>query len=185
MSEIEERFIGPDFWYNFESGPGEVRSIEDAKKYGNNCVALAHLVFAHMHGVTLPPELHCYEWYADTELFPTVPLQDIQPGALVWFAPYRPPHATQHFVPQYKNNFLQNYRQGPARHMATYIGSDASGEPQLLHTSRLTGTNAIWLPQQFSEQRRYARISRVGQPDLAKIALQQTMGCVPEHLLSA
>ena len=105
MRKLQERFIDRDFWYNFESGPREVRSIDDAKKYGNNCVALAHLVFAHMHGITLPPDMHCYEWYANTELFPSVSLQDMQPGALVWFAPHRPPHETRHFVPQYKITF--------------------------------------------------------------------------------
>lgn len=157
MPEVFERFINPSFRYDFARGPAQVRSIEDAMQGGLNCVALAHLVMRDLYGVELPPELHCAEMYLDTERFARVPATgSLGQGDLVWFGVSGAATRPEDFQPQYENGALVNWRSFPVKHVTVFTGEhDEAGDPLLLHTTHLTGTNVIWPLRRFGEHRRY------------------------------
>lgn len=50
MDEVFSRYLDPAFRYVRCQSPARVRSREDARRAGLNCVALAHLVIRDLFG---------------------------------------------------------------------------------------------------------------------------------------
>lgn len=159
-----QHFLNPAIRYEFWQGPAQVRTEADALQNGLNCVSLAHLVLEHLFGKTLPPELHCYEMFADQEQFSTIPPEGMRLGDLVWFGPRAPSTAPCSFIPQYipGSSHLENWRESPVRHMAIHTGETVYDDPLMLHATPHEGTTAIWPLSQFEGYPRYAKICRIG-----------------------
>jgi hypothetical protein len=158
--DVLNRFIDDSFRYDFNRGPAEVRSIEDARIGGLNCISLAHLALRDLFGVDLPPELHCAELYRDTEHFESVPdIEEVQRGDLVWFGIAGATLQPDEFRPIYEDGILINWRSFPVKHVSVFTGvRDDQEDPLLLHTTHLTGTNVVWPLRRFSKYRRYQKM---------------------------
>jgi hypothetical protein len=162
MADLQH-FLDPAYRYDFWQGPEKVRSDEDARQKGLNCVSLAHLALRNLFNETLPPEMHCYEMYADDAYFKTLGgVDETQQGDLVWFGRQDAAEPAL-FVPQYAkgSSFLENWRDSPVKHVAVCTGERYDGEPLLLHATHIEGTNVIWPLRKFEEHERYARVLRV------------------------
>jgi len=155
--------IDDAFKYDFEQGPKQVRSREDAIRYGNNCISLAHLAIGDIFGRELDPGKHCYEMFTDDQQFAAVKaVRDMRLGDLAWFGFSRPPVPLDKFVPQYDDTgYLLNWRDFAVNHVAIYTGLMQNGEPLLLHASPTDGTNVLWPLGKFAEHSRYEQIYRV------------------------
>lgn len=155
-------FIDPAYWYNFHAGPKQVRSPEDAFRFGNNCVALGHLSLKQIFGYELDPSQHCYEMFTDHERFATVDLDEMRTGDLVWFGWEDPAIPIDKFEPQYDSEgYLLNWQDMAVNHVAVYTGLQQDGEPLLLHASPTDGTNTMWPIGEFAHYPRYRQIHRV------------------------
>ncbi len=184
MSGRLEQFVDSAFVYRFWQGPREVRSIDDAKRSGLNCVALAHLSLNSLFGHTLPPDEHCYEMYRDTTYFIDVPgNSDIQEGDIFWFGPARPNISEDKFVPEYdESGLLLNWRDSPVRHVAIATGETIEGDDLLLHATHVDGTNAMWPRTKFAEYTRYEREYRVARLALEKLEVPKYMQKALAHV---
>lgn len=151
------------FRYDFDQGPKQVRSREDAIRYGINCVGLAHLALLDIFGRELDPSRHCYEMFTDNEQFATVEsAAEMRIGDLAWVGVSRPPVPLDKFVPEYDDTgYLLNWRDFAVNHVAIYTGQTQDGEPLMLHASPMDGTNAIWPLSRFAEYQRYEKIYRI------------------------
>lgn len=160
MTDALERFIDPEFVYSFWQGPQEVRSEEDARLRGLNCVALAHLCLESLFGYQLPPEQHCYEMFVNTSHFATLSQASaVRRGDVFWFGPSSTDVAG--FTPQYNGyGLLLNWRASPVRHMAIATGDTQDGQPLLLHATHIEGTNVVWPVAKFADYVRYERVHR-------------------------
>jgi hypothetical protein len=161
MADTLERFIDPSLRYNFHQGPAQVRSMEDARQNGLNCVSLAHLAMRDMFDQELPPELHCAEMYVDREHFTTVRgIHDMQKGDLVWFGIEDGKIEPEEFRPVYDaHGLLVNWRDFPVKHVTIATGmTDERADPLLLHATHFEGTSVVWPLRKFSEYRRYRRL---------------------------
>lgn len=158
MNHALESFVDPAFVYDFWSGPGTIRSREDALAQGINCISLTHLVLKDMFGTTLPPNLHCYELFSDRQYFTAVQDQEAHAGDLAWFGVEHPITTAEAFKPCYKNSLLVNWSDFPIKHVAIHTGeADEQGDPLLLHTTSITGTTSLWPLRQFRVYRRYRK----------------------------
>lgn len=155
--------IDDAFRYDFDQGPKQVRSREDALRGGNNCVALAHLALGDIFGRELDPSKHCYEMFSDREQFATVTaVGDMRLGDLAWFGVSRPPVPIEKFEPEYDGTgYLLNWQDFAVNHVAIYTGLMQDGEPLFLHASPTDGTNVIWPLSRFAEHSRYEQIHRI------------------------
>lgn len=140
-----------------------MRSREDAIRYGNNCVALAHLALGQIFGREIDPRQHCYEMVTNTSQFATVPSpDDMQVGDLVWFGVSQPSVEIDQFIPRYDDSeYLLNWRDFAVNHVAIYTGMQQDGDPLLLHASPTDGTNVVWPLGKFAEHPRYEQIYRI------------------------
>jgi hypothetical protein len=147
MSDRLEQFIDPAFVYRFWQGPKEVRSLQDAKRKGLNCVALAHLSIKTLFDYELPFTEHCYEMYKDTERFREVPKESrIKRGDIFWFGPARLRVAENEFAPEYdESGLLLNWRDSPVRHVAIATGETFQGDDLLLHATHMEHRSALLL----------------------------------------
>lgn len=160
MADPLECFIDPTLQYRFMQDPRNVRSIEDARTGGINCITLAHLAVRELFAVELPPELHFSEAFLDRRHFTDVPLlDDLRRGDLVWFGLESPPIQVADFRPVYRDGQLVNYHEFPVKHVAIATGNtDARGEPTLLHATHIAGTNVVWPLNKFAEYARYRKV---------------------------
>ena len=152
-------YISPEYVYSFLSGPDIVQSKEDAWEIGINCISLAHLALKDLYDYELPRELMCAELYADREHF--IPLEDgeaMMVGDLVWFGIEDPEVQVHEFVPHYENGSLINWADFPVKHVAIFTGEYADGDPLLLHSTSIVGTNVVWPLSYFKTYRRYRQL---------------------------
>lgn len=140
--------------YNWERGPKQVRSAEDARE-GLNCVALAHLALKDLANIQLPSALHCFEMFRDMrsvgDFFRPVAggVQNMIEGDIVWLGHQASDRIVEGFTPDYDNQLhLRNNRAFPLRHLALYTGEmdTETGHPLMFHTSRETGIEIAPLP---------------------------------------
>jgi len=162
MNDVFERYLHPSYAhkYKFTQGPNMVRSHEDARRGGTNCVAFAHLVLKDMFGELLPERLKCYEMYMDQERFEDVDSTDVmQAGDLVWFGLANPDVSTKEFDPNYLDDgHLENWSDFPIRHVGVFTGEIKEGDPMILHSTWSAGT-VIWPLRKFREyDDRYAEV---------------------------
>ncbi len=155
-----ERYLQPDYVYRFTQGPDMVRSLDDARHNGLNCIALAHLVLKDLFDYELPPEFRCVELYTDREhLEPIESMDDAQTGDLVWFGVEEPAITVEAFVPQYAGGELLNWADFPVKHVAICTGeTNPDDDYLLLHSSREDGVNAVWPMARFGDYRRYRKL---------------------------
>lgn len=173
MSNFES-YLDPAYVYNFTQGPNVVRSHEDAKQYGLNCVALAHLVLEDVYGTQLPANMRCYEMFTDDEHFDTVPdVAAVQAGDLVWFGVANPKLDVTDFVPIYQNDELVNWPDFPVKHVGIAIGKEEQQDPSILHATWFAGTNVIWPLSKFARYQKYAKIYGIQRYKQSNIHLVQ------------
>lgn len=162
---VLEQFLDSAYSYNFWQNPDRVRSVEDARRNGINCVSLAHLALKALFDYKLPPELGCAELYRDREHFRLVKgidegVDGAQRGDLVWFGVQEatePPEAIELVYDD--QGQLINWGQSPVKHVAVHTGVEEFGEPLLLHSTFMYGGgNAIWPLSEFSLHPRYSRL---------------------------
>ena len=144
-NEALKQFIDSRYVYRYTHGPHMIRSKEQALRHGINCESLAHLALRELTGITLPPKLRCYEMYHDSEYFRLVDTDEaIQTGDVFWFGSVKKIHPVE-FEPVYDGDELINWDDFPVKHIAIYSGERApNGDPLLLHSTPITGTNSIW-----------------------------------------
>ena len=160
MNEQLTRYLDPEFIYRFMQNPNVVRSEEDARKHGINCVSLAHLAIKNLFEYELPRDLLCAELYADTKHFERIEqLQDMQTGDLVWFGIEQPAIHPEEFVPRYdEQGKLINWSDFPVKHVAISTGEhNEDRDPLLLHSTYYEGTNVIWPLSRFSAYPKYKK----------------------------
>ena len=161
MSDVLDRYVDSSYTYRFTQGPGVVRTHEDALRDGINCVSLAHLALLDLFNYELPSELQCTEMFLDRQHFTDV--RDISQhrlGDLFWFGVDDAVVEPTAFVPIYddKGN-LTNWKDFPIKHVAVATGRvDDSGDPLLLHSTHIEGTNSIWPMRKFGDYRRYRKL---------------------------
>lgn len=161
MEDIFENFVRAGYTYSFEQGPNKIRSHEDARVNGLNCVALAHLAMKDLFDYTLPQDFQCLELFLDREHFePIDGLDSMQQGDLVWFGFAEPEVTLEAFVPVYdEQGELTNWKDVALRHVGVFTGErDEDNEPLILHATRSAGTTAVWPLQKFQKYRRYRKI---------------------------
>lgn len=154
-----DRFINPDYTYRFEQGPGTVCTEADAYSLGLNCVTLAHLTLKHLYGITLPPNLDCYEMFTDTQYFePVETTTDARRGDLIWFGLEHSPQQFRNFLPRYDaGGHLVNWRAFPLRHVGVIYNPNIE-DPLILHASQVEGTNVIWPLSKFKNYKQYRNV---------------------------
>lgn len=159
MSRQLDRYVDSDFVYRFMQNPDVVRSEEDARRDGINCVSLAHLALKELFEKELPEDLLCAELYADRDYFDHFDsLDNLQTGDLVWFGIENPRIMPDDFTPLYEQGRLVNWRDFPIKHVAISTGErDETGDELLLHSTYYEGTNTIWPLSQFASYERYRR----------------------------
>lgn len=159
VNEKLAHFIDSEFVYRFTQNPDVVRDEKDARRYGINCVSLAHLAIRELFNVKLPSNLLCAELYADRDYFDHIePFDELKEGDLVWFGIEHPTLSPETFVPCYVDGVLINWREFPIKHVAVSLGErDKSDEELLLHSSYQERTNAIWPLSRFTRYKRYQR----------------------------
>lgn len=160
MTNVLDSYLDPAFRYSFTQGPDVVRSLEDALQNGINCISLAHLALQDLFGVQLPSRLHCAEMYLDKTRFTHVDgIEMLQRGDLVWFGIEEAPIEPDEFVPVYDNGALTNWRDFPIKHTAISTGQqNLEGDPLLLHSTHLEGTNVVWPLGKFAKYKRYEKL---------------------------
>lgn len=154
-----ERYLDTEFVYRFMQNPDVVRSEEDARRYGINCVSLAHLALRSLFEYDLPKDLLCAELYADREHFEhREDIDQLQTGDLVWFGVKDPGIMPEDFVPQYVDGRLENWRDFPVKHVAVSTGERNEEEDDLLlHATYYEGTTALWPLSRFFQYKKYQR----------------------------
>lgn len=160
LGQILERYISPEFIYNYNAGPNVIRTIDDARSFGINCVALAHLVVKDLFDVELPSELDCYELYTD-RLYSSFykSSSNLLFGDLVWFGTVTGHTAVDSFKPEYEQTGnITNWRRFPINHVGVCIAAEPNDVPLILHASRVVGTNSVWSLDDFSKHRYYRQI---------------------------
>jgi hypothetical protein len=78
-------------------------------------------------------------------------------GDLVWFGVEEPAIETHEFQPLYENGQLVNWSDFPVKHVAISTGESNDGDPLLLHSTSIAGTNVIWPMSSFATYRRYRK----------------------------
>ncbi len=153
-----ERYLDAAYVYRFSHSPNIVQDREDARRYGINCISLAHLALKDLFNYRLPPGLMCSELYADREHFRQVErLEDMQRGDLVWFGAADPKIELAEFVPQYEDGQLVNWTDFPVKHVAIDTG-ERGDDYQLLHSTYVEGTNVVWPLAEFENYKRYKKL---------------------------
>lgn len=158
MSTLEQ-YLDPAFVYSFWQGPQAVRSVEQALNEGINCVALAHLVIDSLFEYRLPADLDCFELFTDTfHLDEVASLSDMQDGDLIWFGVEESLTEVEDFVPVFQDGLLVNWRDFPVKHVGIFTGRSENGEPLILHSTSVEGTNVVWPLSRFNGYARYRKI---------------------------
>lgn len=156
MNEVFESCLDPALRYVFSQGPARVRSWDDARRDGLNCVALAHLVIRDLFGCPLPAGSQALELFHDLDHFePVPPAGALRPGDLVWLGTARPRVPLDEFVPRYQDGELLNFADFPVNHVAVCTGEHAAQDHLMLHASPLEGTTALWPLRRFQDHDRY------------------------------
>ena len=159
QNETLSQFIDDDYRYKFSHGPNIVRTKEQARREGINCVSLAHLALKELYGITLPSSLMCSELHQDREYFQDVNDNEMKIGDLVWFGIEKPTIEPGQFTPVYVNGELSNWQEYPVKHVAIATGETSNeGDPLLLHSTSITGTNSVWPMKSFASYVRYRRM---------------------------
>ena len=162
MKDTFENFLRAGYAYSFEQGPNKVRSHEDARVNGLNCVALAHLAMKDLFDYTLPEDYQCLELFLDREQhFESIDsLDSAQQGDLVWFGFAEPRIPLEEFVPVYDEcREITNWQDVAVRHVGLFTGEiDGEGDQLVLHATRSAGTVAIWPLRKFQEYKRYRKV---------------------------
>jgi cell wall-associated NlpC family hydrolase len=159
MREILDAYIDEGYVYRFMNGPRFVRTKQEAKIRGINCISLAHFVLKDLFNIELPAELDCYELYTERALFEEVAAEQMATGDLLWFGWSNPKIPIENFVPKYSGSNLANYQDRAVTHVGIYTGEqDEVNDPQILHSSPVEGTNAIWPLRRFSDYPRYSKL---------------------------
>ncbi len=157
--DVLGQYTDPPFPYDFTQGPDVVRSHEDARRGGVNCISLAHLAMSDLFDIKLPPGLHRAEMYVDTMYFEDVADSDaMRCGDIVWFGIASPAIEPVDFIPVYENGVLLNWAAFPVKHATVFTGNrDHNGDPLLLHATRFAGMSTIWPMSKFPEYDMYRR----------------------------
>ncbi len=160
MSDVLDRYINPSYVYRFSQGPDVVQTTEDALKNGINCISLAHLALKDIFDYQLPSELQCAEMYLDTDRFTKVDsIAEMRRGDLVWFGIDKATIEPEEFTPVYENGALTNWSDFPIKHAAIHTGdADIDGNPLLLHSTHVEGTNTIWPLPKFAVYQKYRKL---------------------------
>lgn len=153
--------LSPSISYNFHNGPDLIKSAHDAKKFGLNCVALAHITIRELLDYSLPADMHCFEMLRDTEHFADVEVRsDLHTGDLMIFGRNQQGFDIDSFIPEYdENGSLLNWLKTPVRHVAVAVGSANEGSP-MLHATHVVGGSTIWPLTKFGEYVRYEKVLR-------------------------
>lgn len=153
-----EIYLNSSYVYDFWSGPDVVQSKQDALAKGINCISLVHLALTDLFDYPLPQSLMCSELYKDREHFRPVHNSEVnQMGDLMWFGIEDPPISTRAFVPHYEDGKLVNWSDFPVKHAAIHTGEDNDGDPLLLHSTSIVGTNTVWPMSYFRTYKRYRK----------------------------
>ena len=162
MAEVLTQFLDPAYRYEFWRNPDTVRTKEDARNLGINCVSLAHLALKEMFDYELPAELGCAELYLDRDHFRAVEdHEQMAAGDLVWFGRQDAPYHPEEVLLQYDDQGnLVNWREFPVKHVTIFTGeTDESADPLLLHATYLDGgQNRIWPMSRFADYHRYRKL---------------------------
>src|SRR3990167_3284453 len=182
MNGSLEPLVNPAFVYRFTQGPDVVRSIDDARAGGLNCVALAHLAMQRLFDYHLPPELKCVELYGDRDHFRAVEdIADAQEGDLAWFGLANPQVGVEEFRPVYSDGQLANWREFPVTHVGVFADV-SNGDPRILHATPVEGTNTVLPLSEFAGYKRYERlygITRLMAADSSENHADQNGGWYP------
>ena|SRR3990167_8331079 len=159
MSNLN-RYVDPSFVYNFAMGPDMIRTIDDARQLGINCVSLAHLALKDLFEFDVPATLNCFELFIDRQFFDEVESTDnLRAGDLVWFGHMKPRVPIDKFVPEYNGlGQLLNWPDCPVKHVGIATGSEQRAEPAVLHSTHIEGTNVLWPLSAFAGYRRYQKV---------------------------
>ncbi|HSH56032.1 MAG TPA: hypothetical protein VK983_04365 [Candidatus Limnocylindrales bacterium] len=160
MTDVLDRYINPSFVYRFSQGPDVVQTPEDALRKGINCISLAHLALRDIFNYQLTSELQCAEMYLDTHTFTKVnSIADMRRGDLVWFGVDKASIEPEEFIPVYNDGALTNWADFPVKHATVHTGKfDREGNPLLLHSTHVEGTNTIWPLPKFAEYQKYRKL---------------------------
>ena len=156
MEKLVEQVLGYNLAYDFERGPREVRSFDDARRGGLNCVALAHLVVADQFGVVLPDYLQCTELFFDRTYTKPVRKTDVRPGDLAWLgrSSATSPHT---FMPVYHGGRLLNWDAFPINHVGIVV-SDADEPMRILNASQYDESVVVSSLEDLQKRPRYSHL---------------------------
>lgn len=145
--------------YSFTQGPDRVRSHEDARRGGINCIALAHIVLKDMFNKELPGFMKCYETFTNDQQFEKVEnIEQAKAGDLVWFGVENPKIALEEFVPRYEGDVLANWSDFPIEHVGVFTGEFENDEPLVLHSTFYARGPVKWPLSKFKQYPKYAKI---------------------------
>lgn len=86
-------------------------------------------------------------------------MADIRRGDLAWFGTENADIEPEVFVPVYKDGALTNWADFPIKHAAIHTGeADEAGNPLLLHSTHVEGTNTVWPLPKFAIYRKYRKL---------------------------
>jgi cell wall-associated NlpC family hydrolase len=143
--------------YEYERGPAQVHSLEDAQRGGLNCVALVHLWIA-LQGVVLSPSLQCTELYFDQSLT-KVERSQARPGDLAWLGRQSNTNPRT-FMPVYSAGRLLNWHEFPINHVGIIV-SDPQQHLRVMHVSQTAGTVVVSSLAELAKTPRYAVLHEV------------------------
>lgn len=162
MADLAE-LASPELRYALHNGPDVVKSLEDARQLGLNCIALAHLALRNL-GIKLPARLRCYELFYDRRFFEPVDSPDqAEAGDLFFFGRTNPKVSVENFQPVFEDGYLANWRDFPITHVGINTG-ETDGELQILHATHIEGTATIWPLRRFSDYSRYQMLYKITRP---------------------
>lgn len=171
-----ETYLNPSYAYDFWSGPDVIQSKDEALANGINCISLAHLALQDLFECRLPQSLMCSELYKDREHFRPMNERELnQIGDLMWFGIEDPPVNVDEFVPCYEDGKLINWADFPVKHVAIHTGEDNDGDPLLLHSTSIVGTNIVWPMSYFKTYKRYRRFYGATRLLVASIPIERTI----------
>lgn len=154
-----EKYTKPPIDYKFELGPTQVRSHDQARQVGANCMVIGQLGIYETYGVMPPPHLDFYESYVDRRYFSSVrAVSDMVAGDLVWFGLEDPALELDDFTPRFSNGDLANWDEFPVKHVGVYTGGAKEGDPLILHGCWYEGGTAVWPLSKFKSYPKYAKI---------------------------
>lgn len=158
MRELFERYSQFGLRYNFDAGPDQIQSVDDARTHGLNCGALAHLLTFELFGRRLPWQLMCLELFHDTEYFDhPIPFIDLEVGDVLFFGKDGIQEPLKTFVPDPAvGGSFRNWVDHPMLHLGICTQNCGYYEDcQVIHATPMTNGVIIWPMRRFQLTKSY------------------------------